>query len=316
MKAPDPPPPPTPVSKKGDPKKDEATGSGGTGPKAAEKGAAPDPQPRPLPRPIARPQEEPAPLPRRGVTAKWPTSVLPIVRRSGGGGGNGSGDGGDAPIKVAQKTLADKVAEELAYAGAIANQQLNEDTKRPDGKQYGIPGGKDPNGPNNPLAQAAAGAVLVGAAVLSAGAGGFKKKLVAAIKKSEPLLYKEVAELSEEAAEELAKKYGYKIAHAMTVNGTIGPYSVMRKFTDNLGGKWQAHHILEVKMMKDFKLGKPDLGPSVLLTDAEHKAITAKLKLKTADAKTTKKLWQAYQDVYKDYPHWLKAIEPYFVKGK
>ena len=90
----------------------------------------------------------------------------------------------------------------------------------------------------------------------------------------------------------------------------------MRKFTDNLGGKWQAHHILEVKMFEKFNLGKPDLGPSVTLTQAEHKAITAELSARTASAKTTQELWKAYQKVYKNYPHWLEAMESYFVKGK
>lgn len=246
------------------------------------------------------------------------THVLPFAHEVKKPGPDGKGEGGnsDAPVKVAQKSALDKFSEEMAYAGALANVNLNHDTKRPDGKQYGIPGGKNATGPNNPIAQAAAGAIGVVAAVLSAGAGGFRKKLVDALKKGEPIAYKEVAELGEKAAEELAKKYGYKITHALHVNGTIGPYSVMRKFTDNLGGRYQAHHILEVNMMERFRMGKSDLGPAVILTEAEHKAISARLKVATTDAKTPQHLWKAYQKAYAEHPHWLKAIESYFTKGK
>src|SRR5690606_30201507 len=106
-----------------------------------------------------------------------------------GQGGKGDGGKGDAPNKVAEKTWADRLAEQLAYGGAIANQQMNEDVKRPDGKQYGIPGGKNPNGPNSPEAQAAAGAVLVVAAVLTA--GGLERKIQQAVDKGSRLIIKD-----------------------------------------------------------------------------------------------------------------------------
>ena len=254
------------------------------------------------------------------------THVLPFAHEVKKPGPDGKGEGGnsDAPVKVAQKSALDKFSEEMAYAGALANVNLNHDTKRPDGKQYGIPGGKNATGPNNPIAQAAAGAIGVVAAVLSAGTGGFRKKFVKALKKGEPVAYKEMAELGEKGAEELieelvkakGKDGRAYLAQALSATETVGPYSVMRKFTDNLGGKWQAHHILEVKMMKDFRLGKPDLGPSVILSDAEHKVMTAKLDKATASVRSSQELWQAYQGAYADHPRWLDAIKSYFVKSK
>jgi hypothetical protein len=72
------------------------------------------------------------------------------------------------------------------------------------------------------------------------------------------------------------------MAEALQQTGTIGPYKVMRQFTDALGAKFQAHHILEVQMFRRFGLGNPDLGPSVILSAAEHQAITAKLSAKDA----------------------------------
>ena len=106
------------------------------------------------------------------------------------------------------------------------------------------------------------------------------------------------------------------LAASLNKNGAIGPYSKMTQFTDKLGGSYQAHHILEVKSFEKFKLGKPELGPSVILTDAEHKAITAELKVRTAGVETVDELWKAYQKAYADHPHWLDAIREYFVKGK
>ena len=287
---------------------------GATDKKGGAEGVA-EPLPKPIYRPPPPAPEERPMLPRGGVTARWPKTVLPIKRRAGSGGE--SSGSGDAPHVVAKKTAFEKLAEEMAYAAAMANLQMNENTKRPDGQRHGIPSGKNVTGPNSPAVQAAVSALMVAAVALSAGAGGFKKKLIAALKKGEPLAYKEMADLGTDAAEELAKKYGYKITQALHVNGAIGPYSVMRKFTDNLGGRYQAHHILEEQMIRKFKLGKPELGPSVILTDAEHMVVTAKLAQRTVHAKTTQYLWQAYEGVYKAHPpHWLESIKPYFVKAK
>ena len=106
------------------------------------------------------------------------------------------------------------------------------------------------------------------------------------------------------------------LADALNKNGAIGEYSVMKKFTDKLGGQVQAHHLLEQKFVKKFALGEADRVPSVILTDAEHKAITAKLKIATAHVETPQQLWQAYQDAYVDHPSWLAAIKSYFFKAK
>ena len=247
---------------------------------------------------------------------------------------SGKGDGGksDAPIKVAEKKLGDKIAEQLIFAGAIANGELNHDIKRPDGKQYGMPGGKNAEGPNTPEAQASAGVVLAVVAVLSAGARTFYKKLAKALKDGKPLVYNEMKNVGDGVADELAEKLGahfkkqlgadaakrtrIALAASLNKNGAIGPYSKMTQFTDELRGSYQAHHILEEQMFRRFNLGKPDLGPAVILTDAEHKAMTRKLSAATKGVKTPGELWQKYQEVYAEHPDWLKAIESYFVRPK
>jgi hypothetical protein len=75
------------------------------------------------------PQATNEPVLPNAETTHW----LPVAGSPGSLGGRG--EGGDAPNKVAEKTAFDKFAEEMAYAGAIANGQMNEDTKSPDGKQ-------------------------------------------------------------------------------------------------------------------------------------------------------------------------------------
>jgi hypothetical protein len=303
------------------------------------------------------PPPEPVPKPPPGgVTEQWPQTVLPVVRQAPEaettvlpathvlpvvrredtdklpmahvlpmkGESHGSGEGtGDGTGQGPEKTRTDKIALEIVYAGALANLQLNEDTKPADGKPYGIIGGKNPNGPNHPAAQAAAGAVMVAAVVLSANSDKFLKKAQALYKKAvekgeaklATLAYKDLEELGEKGAEELAKVYGADIARAMQQNGAPGPYAVMKKFTDNLGGAYQAHHILEQKFVAKLGLGNADKVPSVILTDAQHKLITTQLNAAKTEIKTTQELWERYQDVYKTHPDWLAAIKSYFVKG-
>jgi hypothetical protein len=264
-------------------------------------------------------------------------TILPIVNKAHlAGGGDGGGDGKGNGVK---KTALDKFAEEMAYAGAIANQQFDADTHRPDSQRYGIPGGKNVNGPNSPAAQATAGGVLVVVAVLSA--AGFEKKLKAAFAKKAPIPIEDMARVGKETVEDLVKSAAKElqqtslkrsgkalaeevalkdarqaVAEMLNQTKTIGPYEAMQRFTQKLGSEYQAHHILEKSMVEKFKLGDPDKVPSVILSAVEHKKLTAELASKTPKAETLQELWEAYKNAYEDYPNWLEAIKPYFTKGK
>jgi hypothetical protein len=209
----------------------------------------------------------------------------------------------------------DEVGQQMALAAAMLTLQMNADLKRPDGKKYGVIGGENPDGINHPAAQIAASAVLM--ATVAAQSATFKKALMEAIKKKTPLFIKTLGDLSEEAAEALAREHGAAIADALNKVGGIGPYKLWRKFTAGLGGRWQAHHLLEEQMFKKWKqLGDPDLGPSVILTEAEHKVITARLRARTKGAETLEQLWEGYKDVYNKNPEYLEAIRSYFEKAK
>jgi hypothetical protein len=202
--------------------------------------------------------------------------------------------------------------DELAILAAILNGQMNEDLKRPDGKDHGIIGGKDPDGFDNPIAQTVASVVSITLAIHTQ-ARAFVDKLRDAAAKKATFVIKP-NELSEEAAEFLAStKQGFAIMDTMHKLGVVGPYRIMKKFTDKLGGAYQAHHILEKAKLKFLK-GKldPDLIPSVILTEAEHKEITAKLAKHTKGAMTPNELWEGYTDAYEEFPEWLKAIKSYF----
>ncbi|UQA55509.1 hypothetical protein [Polyangium aurulentum] len=327
-----PPPPPKPEGKKG--KDEDGDGDGKPAVKKREKAEGPPPKSKPQdveeeihhqkrPPRERKPEEEVLPQakvlpPPERLPEEKPT--LPVVQKSrkprpmvaacGECKGNGKGD-----KPGATKTAADEIGQEMAITAAILTQNMNEDLHRPDGKKNGIIGGQNPDGINVPAAQIVASAVLIGTAV---GIPGFRKKLMEAIRKKTPFIL-EIKDLSEEAAEAIAKEHGAHIADALNKVGAIGPYRLMKKFTERLKGDWQAHHILEDSMFRKFKkqLGDPDRGPSVILTKAQHKEITAKLlEAKTQSAETTAQLWERYKEAYEDYPHWLDAIKSYFEKAK
>jgi hypothetical protein len=98
--------------------------------------------------------------------------------------------------------------------------------------------------------------------------------------------------------------------------GTIMPYELAQLFTEGKGGLYQAHHIIEQRWFKRFMEGNADEVPAVILTWAEHTKLTNKLAERALKQppKNAAELWRIYQDVYRNEPYWLKAIESYFIK--
>jgi len=214
-----------------------------------------------------------------------------------------------------KKTTFEQVVEQVVIAGAIFNLQMGEDLARPDGKEFGIVGGMNPDGPNDPRLQALAAAAMFSPAARLLG-NQFMKEASAALAKGEKVIIRDVSQLSEEAAEYLAAEFGEELTQAMAEAGIVGPYKIMAKFTAKMGGRWQAHHILEKQMFGRFKqLENLDhkLSPAVILSKTEHEAITAELKIRTGAALRMKQLWSGYVQTYATrYPHWLRAIKHYF----
>ncbi|MDI1448740.1 hypothetical protein [Polyangium sp. 6x1] len=218
----------------------------------------------------------------------------------------------DAEAK--KKTRAGAILEQVVIAGAIFNLQMNEDLYRPDGKEYGIVGGMNADGPNDPRLQAAAAAVMFSPVAMGLG-NQFMKATSEALARGEKVVIKDVSELSEDAAKYLAEEHGEALTKALSEAGVIAPFRVMRHFTAKYGRAWQAHHIYEVKKMTEIGLDALD-GPSVILSEEAHTVVTNELRKYTLHipGKNRQALWKAYEEAYKKSPHWLKTIAHYFEK--
>ncbi|MDC3953145.1 hypothetical protein [Polyangium jinanense] len=211
-----------------------------------------------------------------------------------------------------QKTRAGALLEQVVIAGAIFNLQMNEDLHRPDGKEYGIVGGMNADGPNDPRLQAAAAAVMFSPVAMALG-NKFMKATSEALARGEKVVIKDVGELSEDAAKYLAEEFGEELTEALAKAEVIGPYRVLQHFTKKYGRDWQAHHVYETARMIKAGLDPLD-GPCVILSKEVHQRFTTELAQATKGIgeRELPKLWEAYKKVYKANPAWLKAITHYF----
>ncbi|HVK66459.1 MAG TPA: hypothetical protein VM694_18375 [Polyangium sp.] len=200
-----PPPPPKPAPSKDAPKEEKKAEDGSTSKTPGKRGGDESsvekrvekhrlPQPKegpPPPRASAPAQRQDPVLPRQGVLSSEP--VLPQREAKWADKEHGLVDRGGAlpqlvdtadhkPLNVTsceqtkegcparkQKTRAAAILEQVVIAGAIFNLQMNEDLHRPDGKEYGIVGGMNADGPNDPRLQAAAAAVMFSPVAMALG---------------------------------------------------------------------------------------------------------------------------------------------------
>jgi len=95
--------------------------------------------------------------------------------------------------------------------------------------------------------------------------------------------------------------------------GKIGPYKQMTKLTTGFKGEIQAHHIVESRHLRGWKLDVRN-GPAIVLPREMHEAFTAELQRRLARGASWSKaeVWAEYQDVYSSLPDWLDAIRGYF----
>ncbi|MBK9263210.1 MAG: hypothetical protein IPM54_25830 [Polyangiaceae bacterium] len=257
-----------------------------------------------------------------------------------------SPDGNGPPLNFVEV-----LARNLAIAGALASGDTSGSLKDPHGKRYGMLGGKSADGPDWLVLQAAAGTFAIIGIPFKSGKeflATFRRALTegkAATILDPKVLSKEIAEQlahepekaavnkvidawklgdtkAVEKAVDALESFGKTMAPSLREAGVTLPYSRAKIFTRGWEGKFQAHHILEVDMGdKVFKLGKAiDDVPAIVLSDAEHKAVTKALEEARATilAGTGKKypdkqqLWAIYQKVYAGKPAWLEAIDAYF----
>jgi hypothetical protein len=94
-----------------------------------------------------------------------------------------------------------------------------------------------------------------------------------------------------------------------------GKYRDMAKLTRSKGGNIMAHHILEARHARNWKLAvNTDDLPAVILPREMHQKITGALfsRLPTGREHSTEAVLAVYRDVYKDFPEWLQQINKYF----
>jgi hypothetical protein len=202
----------------------------------------------------------------------------------------------------------------MIVAGALAQGNTSAPLNQAGGHRNGMPGGTNVGGWSFPPLQAGVAAVQIISAI------GLKPKdLVKAIseatKKGQRVIIKEVDKEALKMVDELiANTSQYEVAQGFQQVGTIMPYTMGQKVTAKLGQTFQAHKILERRAFERFDIPGVDKAPCVILTDKEHGVISTALK-KAWDAKpnmSKAELHEVYKDVYKAFPHWLEAIEPYF----
>ncbi|TKD10059.1 hypothetical protein E8A74_10710, partial [Polyangium fumosum] len=261
-----PPPRPKPAPAKEPPKEEKKAEDGSASQTTGKRGGDEDsvekrveehrvPQPKegpPPPRASAPAKRQDPVLPREGVLSSEP--ILPRREEKWADKEHGLVDRGGVlpqlvdtedrkPLNVTsceqtkegcparpKKTRAGAILEQVVIAGAIFNLQMNEDLHRPDGKEYGIVGGMNADGPNDPRLQAAAAAVMFSPVAMALG-NKFMKATSEALARGEKVVLKDVSELSEDAAKYLAEEFGEELTQALAKAEVVGPFRVMRHFT-------------------------------------------------------------------------------------
>lgn len=218
------------------------------------------------------------------------------------------------------------VVRQTLIAQGVLSGDTSGNLKDPNGQRYGIPSGKNPNGPNSFFLQFMASTFMFLPKAVKSGTE-LAKKIAAAANKNAILIIARPDFLPKPIVQGLVKRYGDQMAGSLAKMQTIMPYSRASMFTEGWQYLYQSHHILEEAMAKKtFKFTNLDDLPAIVLTDLEHKAITKKLNdarkeiLQRAkkDLKaplSEAELWELYQKVYgKEHPLWLESIRSYFGK--
>ena len=215
-----------------------------------------------------------------------------------------SPNGKDAPLNFAES-----IARNLMFAGAILSGNTSSPATQPNGKRYGMVGGKDAGGPDFLVLQAASGVFAVIGIPFKSGKD-FIKSVIRAVNEGKVAAIVNPNVLSKEMAELLAKEptakeveaaikawergdrkalqeavdsmesFGKAMAPSLRDAAVILPYSRAKIFTAGWEGKLQAHHLLEVDMADDvlgMEMKAIDDIPAIILSKEQHEFISAQL---------------------------------------
>jgi RHS repeat-associated protein len=99
-------------------------------------------------------------------------------------------------------------------------------------------------------------------------------------------------------------------------NSPIKAYNVLQKLTAGHKGAIQAHHILEARHLRAWGYTAKEIAnaPSQILLRAQHTGLNNALQaaLPRGQVYSRNAVWNAYKNVYKDYPKYLDSIKGYF----
>jgi hypothetical protein len=94
------------------------------------------------------------------------------------------------------------------------------------------------------------------------------------------------------------------------------PYNEARALTSGWGGRYQAHHLTEVRLLKQWNYTNEEIGrsPAVVMKNDVHQGWTNRLRraLPYGHEYTPAHAWPEYKQVYSGHSRWLKVIHPYF----
>lgn len=220
------------------------------------------------------------------------------------------------------------IARNMNLLAAVANADTSGNAKHPEGDRHGMVNGTNVGGWSFPALQAGLSAIQVITAV-GVPSKEFVLKIYTATKGGQRVIINEADKAALKMADDLIKEAGqYELAKAFQEISAVLPFNLGQKFTAGLESRFQAHKIFEKQAFEHFAetFGKDNVkeaiekAPSVILTDIEHQAITNRLndfwrkvvKKKLPPEQVKKELLELYQDVYKDHPHWLQAIQHLF----
>lgn len=223
-------------------------------------------------------------------------------------------------------SMFENFARNWALGAALINMDTSGDPKNPQGDRHGMVNGTNVGGWSFPALQLGLSAIQVITAV-GVPSKEFVEKIAAATKGGQRVIINGTDKAVLKMAEELVEKAGqYEVAKGFQEISAVLPFKLGQKFTAGLESKFQAHKIFEKQAFEYFQdsVAKDGLkeaiekAPSVILTDAEHQVITTRLNKfwrsvgNKKPEQVKKDLLGLYQDVYKDHPHWLQAIQHLF----
>ena len=229
--------------------------------------------------------------------------------------------------KGASLSFFEAVVRQTLIAQGILSGDVSGDLKDPNGARYGIPNGKNPDGPNLFFLQFTAATFSFLPTAVKSGTQ-LIKRIAQAAKNNAALIIAHPDLLPKKLCERLVERYGDSLAPSFHQMQTIMPYGRALMFTAGWRQVFQAHHILEKEMAeKIFKMTDEELAalPAIILKDKEHQLITKDLNRvrkhligvfkKEPREWTPDQLWRLYTEVYgKDYPIWLESIKSRFGK--